>query len=97
YSSDKARCGQDPWKHQRRSSELRGRRLPRLGWFLVGRKILDENCHVPDAAAKFFRKRIQRFFSYVDEFFAFHPSPLSRKRVRHGRLARAAHRTRNAC
>jgi len=36
--------------------------LPPLGWFLVGRKILDKNRNVLDTAAKFFWQRIQRFF-----------------------------------
>jgi hypothetical protein len=41
----------------------------------MGRKILDKDRNVLDTAAKFFRQRIQGFFSNVDEFFAFHPSP----------------------
>ena len=49
--------------------------LPPLGWFLMGRKILDKNRNVLDTAAKFFWQRIQGFFSNVDEFFAFHASP----------------------
>lgn len=45
---------------------------------MVGRKILDENRHVVDAAAEFFRQRIQRLFGNLDKLFAFHPSPLTR-------------------
>jgi hypothetical protein len=49
--------------------------LPLLGRFLMGRKILDKDRNVLDTAAKFFRQRIQSFFSNADEIFACHPSP----------------------
>jgi len=41
---------------------------------LVGRKIFDQNRDIVDAAAEFFRQRIQDIVGDFNKIFSFHPS-----------------------
>lgn len=50
---------------------------------LVGRKIIDQNRDVLNAAVELFRQRIQGLFSNVDEVFPLHPLPLAQTVHRH--------------